>query len=51
MAGRLRWSGGAGHFGQTSRAFLANGAQVVTEGNQNSEEFVIVGVPKESFPG
>lgn len=47
----LGWSGGAGHFGQTSRAFLANGAQVVTEGNQNSEEFVIVGVPKEAFPG
>ena len=47
----LGWSGGAGHFGQTSRAFLANGAQVVTEGNQNSEEFVIVGVPKETFPG
>jgi NAD(P) transhydrogenase subunit alpha len=28
-----------------------NGAQVVAEGNQNSEDFVIVGVPKESFPG
>jgi H+-translocating NAD(P) transhydrogenase subunit alpha len=37
-----------GHFGHS---FRAGGAQFVEEGNKRSEVFVIVGVPKESFPG
>jgi H+-translocating NAD(P) transhydrogenase subunit alpha len=37
-----------GHFGHS---FRAGGAQFVEEGNNRSEVFVIVGVPKESFPG
>jgi NAD(P) transhydrogenase subunit alpha len=40
--------GSAGHFGHS---FRAGGAQVVDERNKKSEAFVIVGVPKESFPG
>lgn len=40
--------GSTGHFGQS---FRAGGAHVVDEGNKKSEAFVIVGVPKESFPG
>jgi H+-translocating NAD(P) transhydrogenase subunit alpha len=48
VAGRFR-----GPLRHTSRAFLANGRRVVAEGNQNqdSEDFVIVGVPKETYPG
>lgn len=37
-----------GHFGHS---FRAGGAQFVAEGNKKGEAFVIVGVPKESFPG
>jgi H+-translocating NAD(P) transhydrogenase subunit alpha len=40
-----------GHFGRTSRAFVANTTPVIAKRNQNSEEFVIVGVPKETYPG
>ena len=40
--------GSTGHFGHS---FRAGGAQIVEAGNKKSEDFVIVGVPKESFPG
>jgi H+-translocating NAD(P) transhydrogenase subunit alpha len=32
-------------------AFPTGGSQVVEDGNKNSEDVVIVGVPRESFPG
>jgi NAD(P) transhydrogenase subunit alpha len=38
-------------FGPTSRAAAAKNLPVVAEGNQDNEDFVIVGVPKEIFPG
>ena len=41
----------ASHFGPTSRAAAAKALPGVAEANQDNEEFVIVGVPKEIFPG
>ncbi len=40
--------GSTGHF---VHSFRAGGAQFVEAGNKKSEDFVIVGVPKETFPG